>query len=372
MIKNTDRILAIVLTVPLIVLITMGALAFSNKEVAEKAPKPLNVIVMIGDGMGLPQITTSFYYKSSPSNFERFKDIGLIKTSSKSHKVTDSAGGASAFATGEKTYNRAISVSTDTVALPTILEQLEKSQYKTGLVSLTSITHASPACFYAHVKDRDMEEDIADQLVNSGVDFFAGGGLEFFTKRKDGQNLYKKMQDKGYTMDSTRLAEKLNQSGQYGFLLGAKGLPSKIEGRGDFLSEASKLALDYLSKSENGFFLMIEGSYIDWGGHARNGELVVAEVLDFDKTLGAVLDYVEQHDNTLLIVTADHETGGMAVGKSNKADSVAITFTTDQHTAELIPVFAKGPGSENFSGIYENNEIYHKLVKELGAKITLP
>lgn len=347
----------------------VGVLAFlglTPQKPTEQEDAPLNIIMMIGDGMGVPQITTAFYYQSTPSNFERFRNIGFIKTSSKSHKVTDSAGGATAFATGEKSYNRAISVSTDTIPLPTILELLEKKDYKTGLISLTSITHATPASYYAHVKDRDMEEDIAGQLVDSGVDFFAGGGLNFFTKRKDGRNLYAKLQEVGYTMDSTGLSDAGDPEKKYGFLLAEKGLPSKIEGREDYLAEASQLALNHLSKSENGFFLMIEGSYIDWGGHAKNGELVVEEVLDFDKTLGIVLDYVEQHENTLLIVTADHETGGMAVGKSNRADSVAIYFTTDQHTAELIPVFAKGKGAENFTGIYENNQIYHKLLLELG------
>ncbi len=342
-----------------------------TEEQKDMQEAPLNIILMIGDGMGLPQITTAFYYQSSPSNFERFRNIGFIKTSSKSHKVTDSAGGATAFATGEKSYNRAISVSTDTMPMPTILELLEKNNYKTGLVSLTSITHATPACFYAHVKDRDMEEDIAAHLVKSGVDFFAGGGLGFFTKRKDGKNLYTRLQESGYEMDSTQLSQGLDPAKRYGFLLADKGIPNKLEGRGDFLAEASQLALDQLSKSENGFFLMVEGSYIDWGGHARNGELVVEEVLDFDKTMGVFLDYVEQHENTLLIVTADHETGGMAVGKSNKADSVAVYFTTDQHTAELIPVFAKGKGAEDFTGIYENNEIYHKMLNLIKPKTNL-
>ncbi|UII25377.1 alkaline phosphatase [Fulvivirga maritima] len=341
----------------------------SQPEKAEatiKEEKPLNVIFMIGDGMGLPQITSSFYYKGSPSNFEQFKNIGFIKTSSKSHKVTDSAGGATAFATGSKTYNRAISVSTDTTNMPTILEKLEEKNYKTGLISLTSITHATPACFYAHVKDRDMHEDIAAQLLTSGTDFFAGGGLKYFTKRADGKDLYGDFEKAGYIMDSTSLKNGLDADKKYGFLLAEEGIPSKIDGRGDFLLDATKVALEQLSASDSGYFLMVEGSYIDWGGHAKNAEMMVTEMLDFDKTLGYVLDYVESHENTLLVVTADHETGGVAIGKSDRADSVAVYFTTDQHTAELIPVFAKGEHEDDFRGIYENNEINHKLVDALG------
>ncbi|MBL3655854.1 alkaline phosphatase [Fulvivirga sediminis] len=337
-----------------------------SSEQADKNDKPLNVIFMIGDGMGLPQITSSFYYKGSPSNFERFKNIGFIKTSSKSNKVTDSAAGASAFATGNKTYNRAISVSTDTTNMPTILEKLEAKNYKTGLISLTSITHATPACFYAHVKDRDMHEDIATQLLTSGTDFFAGGGLKYFSKRTDGRNLFDEFEKAGYTMDSTGLKSDLDANKKYGFVLAEDGIPAKIEGRGDYLLDATKLALDHLSASDSGYFLMVEGSYIDWGGHAKNAEMMVTEMLDFDKTLGYVLDYVEKHENTLLVVTADHETGGVAIGKSDRADSVAVYFTTDQHTAELIPVFSKGDHEDSFRGIYENNEINHKLAEALG------
>ena len=359
----------------LIVLIFCFSCGSSQEE--KPTPKePLNIILMIGDGMGVPQITSSFYFKSSPPNFERFRDIGFIKTSSTSHKVTDSAAGATAFATGEKSYNRAISVSTDTIPLPTILEYLEKQNYRTGLISLTSITHATPACFYAHVKDRDMEEDIAKQLLTSGVDFFAGGGTDFWISRSDSLDLYSEFVNAGYMMDTTRLPGSLDPDHRYGFLLAEKGLPSKIAGRGEFLPEATRLALNYLSQSDSGFFLMVGGSYIDWGGHARNGDMVVTEMLDFDKTLGVVLDYMDTHENTLLIVTVDHETGGVAIGKRYRdnpsngkkeviADSVAVYFTTDQHTAELIPVFAKGKGSEAFSGIYENNEIYHKMMTAL-------
>lgn len=336
-----------------------------------KPERPLNVIMMIGDGMGLPHISTAFYFQQDRPNFERFKHIGLIKTSSTSHKITDSAAGATAFATGEKTYKRAIGVNTDSVAIPTILEQLENKGYKTGLVSLTSITHATPAAYYAHVTDRDMHEEIADYLIPSGIDFFAGGGLKYFVQPGQNGSRYQQLLNKGYILDTTELGGNLNPEKQYGFLLAEDGLPSKTEGRQDFLSDATHMALNYLSASDSGFFLMIEGSFIDWGGHANDGEMLVEEVLDFDKTLGMVLDFVEKNENTLLIVTADHETGGLALGKSYRKDvvtgeqteipdSVSLYFTTDQHTTELIPVFAYGPGAEGFTGIYENNEIFRK------------
>ena len=338
-----------------------------------KDEAPVNIILMIGDGMGVPQISTAFYFEDRTSNFERFKSIGFHKSSSTSHWITDSAAGATAFSIGEKTYKRAIGVSADTVPKETILEKLQNKGYKTGLISLTSITHATPASFYAHVKDRDMHEEIAEQLVVSNVDFFAGGGKKYFNQRKDAKNLFKELANRQYNVDTLALS-KPNASTKNAFILTEEGLPSKIDGRGDFLKEATENALHYFDQANQPFFMMIEGSYIDWGGHAENAEMVISEVSDFDRTLGAVLDFVESHPNTLLVVTADHETGGVSVGKFYETDKesgkktevpqkVGVYFNTDQHSGELIPVFAKGKGAHNFQGIYENSEIYHHMMK---------
>lgn len=340
---------------------------------ASKEEAPVNIILMIGDGMGVPQISTAFYFEDRTSNFERFKSIGFHKSSSTSHWITDSAAGATAFSIGEKTYKRAIGVSADTVPKETILEILQNKGYKTGLISLTSITHATPASFYAHVKDRDMHEEIAEQLVVSNVDFFAGGGKKYFNQRKDAKDLFKELANRQYNVDILALS-KPNASTKNAFILTEEGLPSKIDGRGDFLKEATENALHYFDQANQPFFMMIEGSYIDWGGHAENAEMVISEVSDFDRTLGTVLDFVESHPNTLLVVTADHETGGVSVGKFYETDKesgrktevpqkVGVYFNTDQHSGELIPVFAKGKGAHNFQGIYENSEIYHHMMK---------
>lgn len=345
----------------------------SENKTEEK--EPLSIIFMIGDGMGLPQISTAFYFGDSIPNFEQFENIGLSKTSSTSHKITDSAAGATAFSIGEKTYKRAIGVSKDTIAKPTILETLQEQGYRTGLVSLTSITHATPASFYAHVKDRDMHEDIALQLVDANVDYFAGGGLKYFTKREDSKNLFKELETKNYKLDSTGLSA-FDLGKKNGYFLAQDGMPSKVEGRKSFLQDATKLGLDYFAQKKLPFFFMIEGSYIDWGGHAENSDMVIQEVSDFDKTLKIVLEYIDQHPNTLLVVTADHETGGVSIGKSydvNKdtgdkveiPETVTVYFNYDQHSGDLVPVFSKGPGSENFRGIYQNNQIYHKMMKAI-------
>lgn len=339
----------------------------NNTETVE----PPNIILLIGDGMGIPQISTAYYFGDQEANFSQFQQIGFHKSSSTSHTITDSAAGATAFATGEKTYNRAIGVSADTIPQETILEYLQKKGYKTGLISLTTITHATPACFYAHVSDRDMHEVIANQLIESHVDFFAGGGRNYFGKRKDGKNLYTSLVRQGYHLDTVQLS-KPDVEKPNAYLLADESLPSKIEGRKDFLPQATQYALDYFQANKKPFFMMVEGSYIDWGGHAMNDEMLIAEVEDFDQTLGVVLEFIKENPNTLLVVTADHETGGVSIGKFYETDpatglkkevpeKVQVYFNSDQHSGELIPVFTMGKGAATFQGIYENKDIYHKI-----------
>jgi len=346
------------------------------------APTPIikNVILLIGDGMGLSQVSSSFYFGATEEpNFTRFPYIGLSRTSSSSHKVTDSASGATAFASGIKTYNGAIGMDRFKMPIETLIERIEKFNIPTGLVATSSITHATPACFYAHVTTRGEEDSIAAQMVTSSVDFFAGGGLKFFNQRKDGKNLLPALRKNGFMVDTTTLGSigTVEANKKYAYLLAPKGLPSKLEGRGDFLPNATLLALDYLSKKsdDKGFFLMVEGSQIDWEGHNADVQGVVQEVRDFDKAIGAALDFAEKDGQTLVIVTADHETGGFALSplklrKQWQYDQIQGSFYQDAnslpsaaHTAALVPVFAYGPGAEAFSGIYQNNEIFHKLIK---------
>jgi len=343
--------------------------------ICAQTQKPINVVFMIGDGMGVSQVTSAFYFGNGTPNFQNFKYVGLSETSSTSDRISDSAAGATALSTGQKTYKRAIGVDKDSLSIPTILEQLQDKGYKTGLVSLTSITHATPAAYYAHVKDRDLHEDIALDFIKSDVDFAAGGGLKFFNKRKDKKDLLKDLAKKNYRIDTVLLSKPVAGKRNL-YLLAQDELPNKVQGRKDFLPEATQVALDFLSQKNQPFFLMVEGSFIDWGGHANDAKMMVEEVLDFDKTIGVVMDFIKKNPNTLLVVTADHETGGASIGKFMEKDSesgkmnevkdkVQINFIDGQHTAALVPVFAMGKGEELFSGVYPNNTIYHKLMEAL-------
>lgn len=334
---------------------------------------PKNIILLIGDGMGLTQVSTSFYFNDKKSNFLRFKEIGLHQNTPIGAKITDSAAGATAFSAGIKSYNGAIGVDKDTQSVETILEILSQKGLSTGVVSTSSITHATPASFYAHVRSRRMHDQIARELMDSDVDFFAGGGIKFFNKRKDGEDLIKGLELKGFTVDTAKLAKKgMSINNKYAYLLGQDFMPKMEDGRGDFLPDATNLALDYLSQDPKGFFLMVEGSQIDWGGHANDANYIIEEMKDFDKTIGEALDFAEKDGNTLVVVTADHETGGFAlssarVRKQDDYRGLAPTFSTGGHTAALIPVFAYGPGAEHFKGIYQNQEIFDKMLISDGA-----
>ncbi len=335
-------------------------------ETSVNGKKAKNIILLIGDGMGLSQVSAAIYYKDEKPNFERFSTVGLSKTSSSSDLVTDSAAGATVFSAGVKTYNGAIGVDRDTIPVPTIVEQLSKDGFSTGIVATSSIQHATPASFYAHVKHRRMYEEITEFVPNSGVDFFAGGGLKYFKDRKDNRNLLKDMRAAGYTVITDKLPT-TNVKGKELILLAENGMPKMSEGRGDFLPDATKLALEKLSKNEKGFFLMVEGSQIDWGGHDNDADYLIEELLDFDKTIGVALDFAKQNGETLVIVTADHETGGFTLATDgSNYNKIKPIFSTTGHSGTMVPVFAEGPGASLFGGIYESNEIYFKMMEALG------
>ncbi|MEZ4958851.1 MAG: alkaline phosphatase [Saprospiraceae bacterium] len=331
---------------------------------------PKNIVLMIGDGMGLTQITAGLYMNGNKLNLEQFQYIGLHKSYSSNDLITDSAAGATAFASGKKTYNGAIGLDAGGKPAKTILEEAEAAGMSTGLVVTSSITHATPACFYAHERDRGLMEQIAGDLSISGVDFFVGGGKKYFDRRLDERNLIKEMEGKGFVIsnfidtDFNNVSIDFNKKFGY-FTADAEPLP-RSQGR-DYFVQACQSALNYLSsQNDKGFFLMIEGSQIDWGGHANNSDYIISEMIEFDQAIGVVLDFAKQDGETLIIVTADHETGGYAINPGSTWDSIIPAFTTDKHTAVLIPVFAFGPGQELFGGLYENTAIFDKMNRALG------
>jgi alkaline phosphatase len=211
-----------------------------------------------------------------------------------------------------------------------------------------------------------MQNEIAEQLATSSIDFFAGGGLQHFYGREDNIDVLAILSENGFAVDTSSLTGNLNPDSKYGFLLAQGGMPRMLDGRSNFLADASRMALNYFEQKNESFFLMIEGSQIDWGGHDNNAEYLVSELLDFEKVIGLALDFAEKDGNTLVIVTADHETGGftLAANKGNYND-IKGTFSTGGHSTTLIPVFAYGPGSDQFRGVYQNSEIFDKMLQAI-------
>lgn len=353
---------------------------YAQGKVAAKLPmqepgqRPQNVILLIGDGMGLSQISAALYSNNNRLNMTRFPVVGFHKTYSFDNLITDSAAGATAFATGKKTYNNAIGVSHDTLPLYSILQECADRGYATGLVATSSIVHATPASFFAHAASREYYEEIAADFLDATVDLAIGGGKTYFDKREfDQRNLIEELRYKGYSVQDYTTAElgtmKLDPSKPLLYFTADKHPTGVANGR-DYLSLATRIGPVFLQKrSEKGFFLMIEGSQIDWACHQRDGKNAVLETLDFDRAIGEALKFAATHGNTLVIVTADHETGGMCIHDDSKMNKLSFGFTSNNHTAALVPVFAYGTGAELFSGIYENTDIYNKIRTALGLDL---
>lgn len=328
--------------------------------------RPKNIILVIGDGTGINQISSLEFYKEGVINYERFPVIGLSKVSSTS-KITDSGAAATAIASGQKTYNKAIGVDADGEPIANIVEFASGREMATGVISTSSITHATPACFYAHNIDRNNYEMIAQDLTTSSLTYFAGSGLQYFTQRSDQNNLTDSLKAAGFTIDTTAL-NSYPEATRLGYLIGNKDLPAMSEGRGNFLIDAADKGLALLQQSDQGFFLMVEGSQVDYGGHDNSFDYMISELIDLDNTIGRLLDYAIADQETLIIVTGDHATGGLALtAKDGDYDVIEPKFSTGNHTGDWIPVFAYGPGAEQFSGVYENTALYHKMILLLDA-----
>jgi len=329
-----------------------------------KRKKAKNIILMIGDGMGTSQIYAGIIANKGKLYIEFFPYLGFIKTPSANSLITDSAAGATAFATGNKTNNGMIAVGPDNQPYTTILELAESKGLSTGLVATSTITHATPAAFISHEFSRHYYEQIASDFVRNGIDVFIGGGRSHFTNRLDGLNLVDVLRERNYTVIDTIISLEGAKGEKIAGLLYYDSPPSIEQGREDMLGRATKKSLDVLSKNETGFFLVIEGSQIDWGNHQNNIIYQTEEMLDFDLAVGQVLDFAARDGETLVILTADHETGGLAIsGGDMKKGIVFGDYTTNGHTGVMVPVFSYGPSADLFRGIYDNTEIYFKMLE---------
>ena len=364
--------------------------------------KPKNVIYLIGDGMGFGAVSSLLLSENGETGFEMAPVIGLNETCSANNYVTDSPAGGTALATGTRTCNGFLGVGPDSVQLESILKKAQKMGKKTGIVVNTTLTEATPGAFYAGVTSRKESYKIAEQFTESGVDVAIGAGLSAFINRPDSVDMTAVLIEKGYDVYLDWKSVLDTESEKFVGILdmgdvhrrnksrnttasAAEGaevcLAAKLaasEGKVDttrfsepteYLHKACNKALSVLEKdAPNGFFLMIESAIIDGYGHNNDSEGMIEEMKEFDQTLKTLIAYVNKHPNTLLVVTADHETGGTGVTyKShaiNQPEGLHLNFSTKGHTGTVVPIFAYGAGATKFSGIFQNREL-PEMIEEL-------
>lgn len=316
-----------------------------------------NVILLIGDGNGLSQISAAVLANGGETTLTQLKSIGFIKTASSDDFTTDSAAAGTALATGQKTYNRSIGMGDNREPILNITEFLDKKEFLSGCITTDRMVGATPSSFYAHQLDRDHTQEIAADLLKSKLSLFIGGGKADFDQ-DFGAN--------GFTILDNIDALGSSTANKVGLFLSEQGVPSYVDGRGNQLAVATRNGLQFLGSKDKPFFLMVEGAKIDSYAHANNVAGVITEGIDFDTAITEAIAFADRTGNTLVVITADHETGGMTLPQGNLEDGmVEGDFTTDDHTASMVPIFAYGPRSQEFQGIYENNEVYHKIIKVL-------
>ena len=349
-------------------LLTIALMVISGS--ASGVERPKNIILMVGDGMGAAHLTVG-HLATGGLNAERMPVGGFIKTFPFGSLITESAAAGTAMATGRKTRNGMISISPDGDTLRTVFEFAEENGVSTGLVATSSVTHATPAVFVSHVMDRGMQAEIARQMTGSGVDLLIGGGWAYFvpstvqgSKRIDDLDLISILKEKMTVVRSIGELDDLEGVTSVAAFLAPRECPPAAQ-REYSLADMTTKAIEILAAGEKGFILMVEGSQIDWSGHDNDSEGVFHEMIDFDGAVGAALDFAEKDGNTLVIMTSDHETGGLSLlaNPAYSSNTMLYDFATGDHSMEMVPIFAFGPGAEVFGGIHDNTFIGITLIE---------
>jgi len=353
------------------------------RRMAPRPPYPIsteshakNCILLIGDGMGLAHVcgaSLAAYGVGGRLAIQRMPIVAQVATYSSSSLLTDSGAAATALSTGFRTYNGAIAIDPWGQPLESFFTTAKRHGKRTGVVVTSSLTHGTPAPFVANVAWRSSEPEIAAQMIERNINVLFGAGLPYFlpeshpsgySARNDERNLLEEAIGRGYkiTLDPGELPTLRGDHvlGIYGFW----SLPSAETARPS-LAEMTAKAIELLSQSSEGFCLLVEGSQIDWRCHAGDFEGTLWETLEFDRAVECCLKFAAENGETLVVVTADHETGGLALsGRDNI--SISAYWASGYHTAIAVPLWACGPGCLQFSGVYENIDIPVRIASVLG------
>lgn len=324
--------------------------------------KVKNVILLIPDGTSLPQYYAAFTANKGKLNVFNMKSTGLSKTNSSNAYITDSAPGSTAFATGLKTKNTFVGVDNMGKALAQIPDIIAEKGLVSGLISTGDVTDATPADFYAHSDNRNSSEPILKDFVASKTKILIGGPTSGLSQ----ENIQKFKDAKIDLYQDLKSVTKINNRTLVIDPLASQRITN---GRGNWLADAFDLTLNDLKNNKEGFFMMIEASQTDGGGHSNNIEQLVTELLDFDHVVGKAMKFADENKETLVIVVGDHETGGLTLLDGSLKDGwVFGNFSTNDHTSIPSSVFAYGPNSKQFTGLFENTEIFNKILSAYGIQ----
>lgn len=336
-----------------------------TKITPSQGKKIKNVILMIGDGMSLMHVYSAWTANRGKLFLDNCQAVGLSKTYCADKLITDSGAGGTAIASGQKTNYHYVGVDTLGHPLKSLVDFAAAKGKSTGIAVTCRLWDATPADFCCHNKDRDAESEIVTDYVNCNADYVFGGGAKLFENREDGRDLFKELREKGFR--NPRSWDELAgiKSGKVFAVPYPVDTPLPAE-RGDLLARASLKGIDLLNQNKNGFFMMIEGSQLDDYGHFNDLDLLMQETHDFDRTIGAIYEWAAKDGETLVVVTADHETGGLTLVDGDlKEGKIVCKFSTGGHSGVMVPVYAFGPGAQEFTGIYENTAIFDKIKKLL-------
>ena len=330
------------------------------------AQEPIrNIIFLIGDGMGLSAVTMMQLADGTPTIFDKAENIALTRTASADNRVTDSAAAGTALAAGSKTNNTYLGITPDSEELCSLTALASTQGRATGVVVTTYLQHATPAAFYAHSDSRNNMPLITRQLTASHLDVAIGGGMHYF-RQEYGESIAEVLKAENKRL-ATTLEEVATMSGEDRVVALLTDYEVGADS-GDYLRDATREALRLLEArgGDNGFVLMVEGSLIDGMGHGNNAEAMQKEMRGFMAAVECAVEYAANNAGTLVVVTADHETGGLGLVSGNadfnlSEQGVEYRWCTTGHSAQMVPVYLYGTGAELINGIMENSELGTKL-----------
>lgn len=345
----------------ILLVLTIPFLLLCSNQLKAQDEKPDNIVIFIADGMGMNHLSAAALKSDEDLNITRLENISFLKCSSLSSLSPDNAAAITAITTGVKTNNGTVGMDQNNVSMKNLMEIAKENKMKTGLITTSSITYASIAPFYAHRPSKKNDEQMASDLLDANLDVIIGGGMKYFEKRNDDQDLLFDFKKKGYKIYDKQKDLKSNNKNKFIALVSENHLANKTL-RGDYLSMALNRAVKNLLVGNDGFFLVVSNPQIDWASQANNESYLQNEMLDFDAVVGELIDFLGHDKKTLIIVLSPYESGGLSVNSGElDGSNLNVEWTSKSINANLAPVFAHGPGAELFTGIYDNTEVYSKI-----------